>query len=179
MNADARQADTNATTLAALDLLLDEGAIDDQRLQELEGPLNELLGDASETEATSEGNDALDHLLNVLVRLDHGAERNVRELLKAALLNEPCDAASDPKPALARYGIILGAEGGQVAIKVEKSTQISRIYGGSKWSSGAHKTALLQIEGVVCPKDPVRIPQQGKQPVILIPIDLLELGADE
>lgn len=178
MGADPRQADTNATILAALDLLLFDGAIDDQRLQDLADPLSALLGDASETMATSEGKDALDHLLDAPVQLDHGRRRTVRELLQAAVHNVLCDGTVEPEAVLARCGVFVMPGGELVAIRIGKGAHISEIYGDTKWSKGAHKTALLQLPGTHCPKDPVGLRRHGKQRVILIPIDLLELDPE-
>ncbi len=166
LGADARQAETAAAILAGLDLALFKGDIDELRLEDLMEPLSVLIGDPDEAEEESEGQQALDFLLSRLVRVDHGLERSVQELITAAIKGKSIDGVVDPVSFLDRYGIYVLKRKSRVALWCSTSSQLTKVFSGSKWADGACKTALKQLDGVEEPKNAVRI--YGRQKRVLL-----------
>ncbi len=175
LGANERQAQTAATILAGLDLLLFDGGIDNQRLEDLEGLTRALISDAGESNENSEGHDALDYLLGTVLTLDQGARRTVRELLVAAISNESCVGVDSPSEALARSEIFIMPDKRRVALRVGRAGPLSKLFADTKWCNGAHASALKKLDGVERPSSPVRVAPNQQHRVLLIPFDLVQL----
>lgn len=179
LGADARQAATVSTILTGRDLALFDDQICASRLRTLEPYLLEMLGDASEADVASEGVEALDHLLSSIQVLDHGARRNVRELLQSVITGTSIVGVDDPDAALKRIGVHVLQNKECVAVRLGKTSPISKLYSETKWRSGAHGSALLKLDGVEKPNSAVRLSRNLQQRAILIPFDCLPFGLDE
>ena len=173
LGADARQADTISTILTGRDLVLFDGDVDSQRIQSLEPLLREMICDAAEVDETSEGKEAFDYLLNAILHLDHGIRRNVGELLESAILNMPIVGVECPESALNRAGIFVLRARDCIALPVGKKTPIADLYRDTKWKNGAHKSALLQLDGATNPSSAVRVTAHRQFRSILVSIKSL------
>ncbi len=171
--ADARQADTIATILAGRDLALFDVKIDQSRLNELRPILREMAGDAEDSGATSEGDDALDYLLSSTLNLDRGFKRTIRELLMAAIDQVAILEVDDPTAALSRVGIYILPAKKSIGVRLGRTTQVADLYAGTKWQNGAHVSALLQIEGVSRPNGATRVSPNQQHRLVLIPNNLI------
>jgi hypothetical protein len=171
--ADARQADTIATILAGRDLALFDGKIDQSRLNELRPFLREMVGDAEDSGATSEGDDTLDYLLSSSLNLDRGVKRTIRELLMAAIDQAAILEVDDPTAALSRVGIHVLPAKKSIGVRVGRTTQVADLYAGTKWQNGAHVSALLKIEGVSRPNGATRVSPNQQHRLVLIPNSLI------
>lgn len=173
LGADARQADTAASILTGLDLLLFDGAINQLRLDDLEPLLLVLIGDGAESDHSSEGLDALEFLLSNSLPLDHGLKRTVRELVNAAMFGEECIGVENPSAELARVGIYPLPKKGQLAVRSGGATPVAKFFSGTKWRAGAHASALRKLDGVISPKGPIRVAPRQQMRVLLIESQLL------
>jgi len=171
--ADARQADTAATILAGLDLVLFDGEIDDLRMEDLGEQMAVLLADSEASDELSEGQDVLDHLMCSLLQLDHGLKRTVRELITAIAEKNALVGIDDPALALRRYGLYVDLGNQHLALRAGKSTATAKIFADTKWRNGAHASALLKLEGVVRPKNAIRLGPNEQHRVILVPLGCL------
>ena len=176
---DARQANTAATILAGRDIAFFDGEIGPERLRELKPLFPELLDETGDAAVESEGQDALNHLLGSKLQLDRGIKRTVGELLEGVIADQSVPEVSDPKGALAREGIHVLMEKEQVALRTGKTGQLARLYADTKWQNGAHVSALLKLDGVTRPENPVRVNNNAKQRVILVDVPCLCLSGDE
>ncbi|AGI67601.1 hypothetical protein OAN307_c19520 [Octadecabacter antarcticus 307] len=171
--ADARQADTAATILAGRDLALFGGDVDQGRLRDLLPILKELMRDAEDSGVSSEGDDALDFLLSTSLNLDHGFKRTIGELLMSAITQDKIKGVEDAGAALSRVGVYVLSKKDSVGVRLGRTTPVATLYAGTKWQNGAHVSALLKIEGVIRPDNPIRVWKNQQHRVILIPYDLI------
>lgn len=178
IGADARQADTVATILAGRDLALFDGSVGQRRLHELGPFFEEMLGEASEADAASEGADALDYLLNAMLQLDHGYRRSVGEVLESLLTGSSVLGVDDPKATLSRIGVYLVENRDSVAVRVGTTTPVAKLFDETKWKKGAHASALLKLDGATKPSSAIRVSSKQQHRVILIPISSLPLSRD-
>jgi energy-coupling factor transporter ATP-binding protein EcfA2 len=171
--ADARQADTIATILAGRDLVLFDGKVDQSRLNELRPILGVMAGDAEDSGAASEADNAFDFLLSSLLKLDRGVRRTIRELLMAAIDGVAILEVDDPSAALSRAGIHVLQTKKSIGVRVGRTTQVADLYAGTKWQNGAHVSALLNIDGVSRPNGATRVSPNQQHRLVLIPIGLI------
>jgi hypothetical protein len=171
--ADSRQADTAATVLAGLDLLLHDGPIGEDRLNDLDPLLEILISESDEADQDSEGTDALEFLLNTTLPLDHGLSRSVRELVNNAMFDDPCEGTTNPIAELGRFGVHPLRDKAALAIRLGGSTPVAKLFANTKWRNGAHVSALAKLDGVYKPENPVRLAPSLKQRALLIPAKIL------
>jgi energy-coupling factor transporter ATP-binding protein EcfA2 len=176
MGVDARQAATMASILAGLDLLLNDGVIDSQRLAALDSPMKAMMSDFGESDEGSEGRDVLAHLLSTSLSLDHGLKRTVRELVFAEISQDGMVGVEDIAGALRRHGIYLNKDKEYLALRSGNATQTAKLYADTKWRNGAHASALQKLEGVNRPKNPIRFAPNEQHRVILVPFSCLGLN---
>jgi hypothetical protein len=173
LGADTRTADTAASILAGLDLLLFDGQIDDLRLAKHEPLMLVLIGGGSELDQSSEGLNALEFLLSCQLQLDQGLRRTVRELVDSVMFGEVCMGVNDPAACLARYGIYALPAKGQLAVRSGRDSPVAELFSGTKWRTGAHVSALNKIDGVEAPKNAIRVASHQQHRVLLIALGLL------
>lgn len=177
--ADPRQAATVSTILTGRDLALCDVAMTQPRLKALEPILLEMIGDASEVDAASEGAEALDHLLNSILVLDQGIRRSVGELVQSVAMDQPQVGVHDPHGALNRAGVYVLQSKGCVAVRLGKTSPIAKLFSDTKWRSGAHGSALLKLNGAEEPSSAVRLARNLQKRAILIPLDHFHIGAED
>ncbi|MFD0980652.1 hypothetical protein [Tropicimonas aquimaris] len=173
LGADTRQADTAATVLTGLDLLLHDRPVDQLRLDKLDPMLRNLIDESGEADQDSEGTDALEYLLNKTLPLDHGVRRSVRELVNHTMFGDPCEGSADPIAELCRFGIHPLPDKSKLAIRLGGSAPTAKLFSDTKWRDGAHASALKKLNGVCKPPNPVRLGTGLKQRVLMIPAELL------
>ncbi|MDU8913431.1 hypothetical protein [Aestuariicoccus sp. MJ-SS9] len=130
--ADVRQAETAAAILCGLDLALHNGEIDSLRLEDLDEPLDALLGDASEAQQDCEGQDALDHLLSEIVPLDRGENRSIREMLERVIDGNSTPDSDHFAAALRRHGVYVSLSKRLVSVRVGKDNQTAKLFARTK-----------------------------------------------
>ncbi|SFM54267.1 hypothetical protein [Shimia aestuarii] len=173
IGADPRQAATAATILTGLDLALFDGQIDQLRLDDLQAALEILISDSAEADEGSEGRDVLDHLLSTSLSLDHGVKRTVRELICSDKDQEQILGVDDAGGALRRHGIFVDSKKRLVSLRTGRSTPTAKLYADTKWRNGAHSSALQKLEGVVRPKNSIRLAPNEQHRVVQVPFACL------
>jgi hypothetical protein len=91
--------------LGGRDLVLFDGKVDQSRLNELRPILGVMAGDAEDSGAASEADNAFDFLLSSLLNLDRGVRRTIGVLLMAAIDEVAILEVDDPSAALSQAGI--------------------------------------------------------------------------
>jgi putative DNA primase/helicase len=120
---------------------------------------------------TAEARQCLDHLLSYELpwRDPDDRERSTtgritaRELVELALR---C-GAPEPPEALGRLGLKADPERGLLV--VNGGAAIEPIFRGSKWSQGAHRARLLELEGAAAVPSPPRFPVLGPCRCLAVP----------
>lgn len=166
--ADRRQADTAAAVLTGFDLLCHDAIVSSERVEKARPLLDRLLRNAEADTADSEGAACLDHLLSYVLTLDHGVRRNVFELIEAAAGAGGAELIDRPEAALARIGVFL-REDKQLAIRTG-SQQIGVVFNGTKWTGGAHRTAMMTLPGAELPSSAMRLGSNRRHRVLLLPL---------
>ena len=167
MGGEPRDGDTLGAVLTGWDLMLYDTAPDiasDQanRLVKARAIARPLIGEAVAARHEGEGESCLKHLLTHQINLQVLGTVSLGELIGEAIGRKQRSAD------LERHGLRYRPDKSDLIIASGEHKALHGIFRGTRWSEGGHVEALLSLDGVSRPENPLRL-SGSKYRVIAIP----------